>query len=96
MRVDVLVAKSPVVAGREQSEVVYAKDQPEYLPLPVLPVDDGGPQRIVSRWKLSWFGRLRVLLTGDVYLWVTTFGQPLQPLAMTTTPPEFTKLEVEA
>lgn len=89
---DTLRAVSPVVKGQEHLEVVYAKDQSEYLPLPVLPIDDGsGSNRIVSRWKLSWRGRLRVLFSGSVYLWVSTFRQPLQPVAMTTTPPELAR-----
>jgi hypothetical protein len=89
--IDTLTAVTPVVPGFGHLEVVYAKDQPEYLPLPVLPVDDGGGQnRIVSRWKLTWQGRLRVLFGGSVYLWVSTFKQPLQPVALTTTPPEMT------
>jgi len=89
---DYLFPRTPVVKGLEHLEIVYAKDQPQYLPLPVLPIDDGsGQNRVVSRWKLSWRGRLRVLCSGNLYLWVSTFGDPLQPLAMSSTPPEIVR-----
>ena len=85
-----MTAESPVIKGLEHLEVVYAKDQPEYLPLPALPVDDGsGHRRVVTRWKLSWKERLRVLVFGDMYLWLSTFGKPISPVALQTTPPEF-------
>jgi len=57
--------------------VVYAADQPEYLPLPVWRRESG---EVVSRWRLTWRERLAVLLGRDIYLGVFTYGQPLQPL----------------
>ena len=59
------------------SNVVYAKDQPEYLPLPAHRAEDG---RVTSCWKLTALERLRVLLTGRVYWAQLTFGDPLQPV----------------
>lgn len=72
---------SPVIPGFEHSEVTYAKDQPEYKPLPALPTGDGV---ILTRWRMNRRERLRALLSGDVYLWVWTFGGPLQPVSLTT------------
>jgi hypothetical protein len=44
-------------------QVTFAKDQPPYLPLPVVRVrDDGG--MVISRWRLSWVERFRVLSRG--------------------------------
>ena len=31
---------SPVIPGYQDKEVIFAKDQPEYLPLPALRLDD--------------------------------------------------------
>ena len=76
---------SPVLRGHELPETVYAKDQPEYEPLPVFRDDDG---TVLSRWRLTWRERLRVLLTGDVYLFQMTFGQPLQPVMLQVEQPE--------
>lgn len=58
-----------------QQNVVFAKDQPEYLPLPAY-VD--GVQAI-SRWKLSLWERVMVLLTGKIWLRQLNFGKSLQP-----------------
>ena len=58
-----------------ESNVVFAKDQPEYLPLPAY--TSGG--RVVSCWHLSWRERFKLLFTGRVWLLVLTFGSPLQP-----------------
>jgi len=84
-----MTPQSPVVKGSEDLEAVYAKDQPEYLPLPALPVDDG--TRIITRWKLTLRERVRLLLTGDLYLQVLTFRRPLQPVALSVEAPVLQK-----
>lgn len=68
---------SPVLAGC--AEIVIAENQPPYDPIRAVVVD---PATILTRWKLSWRERLVVLFSGNVYLYVMTFGKPLQPLAM--------------
>lgn len=60
-----------------EQNCVYAKDQPEYLPLPVHKTPDG---TVVSCWGLSWSDRVRLLFTGRMWLSVLTFNHPLQPL----------------
>ena len=75
---------SPVIPSVDFPEVVYAKDQPQYIPLPVVKEADG---RVTTRWKLTWKERLKVFLAGNVYLQVCTFNHPLQPLRMTAEPP---------
>lgn len=77
---------SPVVHGAEAFEIVIAKDQPQYLPLPALPVNNH--ERVITRWRMSWRERLKVLISGDIYLWVTTFARPLQPVLLTLERPE--------
>jgi len=76
---------SPIIPGVSLKETVYAANQPEYNPLPVFKDCEG---TVLSRWHLSLRERLRVLFKGDVYLWVSTFNQPLQPLLMQVEPPE--------
>jgi len=78
---------SPVVPGADLPEVVYAKDQKQYLPLPAHRLPDG---TILTRWRLTWPERFLIFLTGNLYLWVKTFHQPLQPLAPTVRKPEVT------
>src|SRR5271163_3487389 len=57
--------------------VVYAKDQPEYIPLPVSRTQDGA---VVTCWKLNWRERIRVALGANFYLTLLTFNQPLTPM----------------
>jgi hypothetical protein len=60
-----------------EQNVVFAKDQPEYLPLPAHRTDDG---IVTSCWALSWRERIKVLFTGRIWWSVSTFNHPLQPL----------------
>lgn len=55
----------------------YAKNQPEYLPLPVEKTPEG---RVTSCWKLSLIERLHVFLFGKIHIEVLTFNAPLQPI----------------
>lgn len=57
-------------------EIVFAKDQPQYQPLPAIRCLDG---RIVTRWTLTWRERLRLIFGGNIYLQQLTFGEALQP-----------------
>jgi len=65
-------------------EFVYAKNQPEYIPLPVVKERNGV---VTSRWKLTWKEMLSVLFHGSIYLQVMTFNKPLQPMSMSVSPP---------
>jgi hypothetical protein len=71
------------VAFHEQNGVL-AKDQPEYLPLPVYRAPDG---QVTSCWELDEDERAIVARTGKVYLTVLTFGRPLQPQIVSARPP---------
>ena len=59
-------------------EITFAEDQPEYLPLPAIRTVDG---QVITRWRFSWRERLRVLVTGQMFLRQLTFNAPLQPQA---------------
>lgn len=56
---------------------VYAKDQPEYLPLPARKTHDG---MVITCWSLTWRERFKILFTGRIWWSVLTFNRPLQPL----------------
>jgi hypothetical protein len=77
---------SPVIPGMDLPEVVFAKDQPQYIPLPATIVDGG--TRVITRWKLGWRERLRILFTGNLWLSLLTFGNPLQPILLDTESPK--------
>lgn len=54
--------------------VVWAENQPEYLPLPAYTDEE----RTVTCWSLSWRERLQLLLTGRMWLSQLNFGGALQ------------------
>jgi hypothetical protein len=71
----------PVIDGLESKEVVYAKDQPEYIPLRTLK-SDGPMGAVISRWTLTQEQRIAVVNGADIFLELSTFGNPLQPIRM--------------
>lgn len=64
---------------REGAQFVeIAKDQPKYLPLPA----NYQSPYVETKWKLTWWERVQILLRGHLYLKIMTFGQPLQPIRL--------------
>lgn len=61
----------------KESNVTFAKDQKEYLPLPAYRSREG---QVVSCWHLSFWERLRLVFTGRLWITMLTFNHPLQPL----------------
>lgn len=62
-----------------ESNIVFGEGQEEYQPLPAF-VDPEDPRReVISCWRLGWRERLRLLVTGRVWLRQLTFRSPLQP-----------------
>lgn len=64
--------------------VVFAENQPEYLPLPAH-IDAEG--RITCCWQLTWKERLQLLFGGKLWHQVLTFHSPLQPQLLLTERP---------
>jgi len=65
-----------------QQNVVYAKDQPEYKPLPAY-IEHNEPEKSTySCWQLSAKELEHVQKTGEIWLAQMTFGQPLQPVLL--------------
>jgi hypothetical protein len=79
------------------SKVTFAKNQPQYQPLPSL--RNSGPSGdVMSRWRLTWRERLLILCGRDVWLNVLTFGNVcrhcgtytgLKPVQMWVGDPQF-------
>jgi hypothetical protein len=70
---------SPVIPGMEGLDVIYAKDQPEYNPLPTVRSSDG---KVTSRWAFTPAEKEAIANGAELYLTLWTFGQPLQPVLM--------------
>ena len=69
------------------TEVTYAKDQKEYLPLPGLR-SVTKERTVLTRWRLSWREWFGVVFGRDVWLQQWTFGAPLSPVKLTIGRPE--------
>ena len=70
------------------TNVVFAKEQPEYIPLPAMRIPDDPQGLIITKWELSPDELKRVQKTGTIHLSVLTFNQPLQPVLLTVDLPE--------
>lgn len=62
----------------DKANCTYAKDQPEYLPLPVCKVP-GKEGEVVSVWEPTDEERKQIAEGANISLSVWTFGGPLQP-----------------
>lgn len=60
-----------------EANTTFAKNQPQYLPLPAYRTNDGA--EVTSCWQMTWRERLKVLITGRVYCTLLMYGQPLTP-----------------
>lgn len=74
-----MTAITPVVPGFDLPVTTFAKDQPEYIPLPCWKGEDG---MVVTRWRLTWKERLLVAIGGSLWLTMLTFNHPLQPVKL--------------
>ena len=73
--------------------ILIAKDQPQYQPLPAH-YDTWNPESpLTFCWKLTLRERLSILFRGTLWHQVLTFGQSLQPLRFSMTRPEGVPLE---
>lgn len=67
----------------KESNVTYGEGQKEYLPLPAH-LDAGVKGYVITCWKLSIIERIRLFITGRLWLSQMSFQQPLQPQYATT------------
>ena len=65
----------------KHQNIVFAKDQPEYQPLPALRIDSPTGE-VISCWKLSFKERIKVLFFGRLWLSLMSFNKPLTPSYM--------------
>jgi hypothetical protein len=67
----------------KEANVTFAKDQPEYQPLPAF--RNESPQgEVITCWNLTFRERFRILFKGEIWLSLLTFNNPLTPSFITT------------
>ena len=71
-----------------EQNVVYAKDQPEYIPLPAYKFPNDPQGNIVCCWKLSIKERIKLLFSGTIWHQILTFNKSLQPQLLSVDKPE--------
>ena len=62
----------------KHQNVVFAKDQPEYQPLPALKLNTPEGE-VISCWGMTFKERVKVLFTGKVWVSLMSFNKPLTP-----------------
>lgn len=65
----------------KDANCTFAEHQEEYLPLPAHRDCQG---IITSCWAMSFKERIKVLLSGKIFVQSMTFDKPLQPLNVLT------------
>jgi hypothetical protein len=65
-----------------------AKDQDEYNTLPAFVNFDSIEKDVVSCWKMTWKERIKVLFSGEIFLTIRTYGDPLQPQLLDVDKPD--------
>lgn len=66
----------------KERNIIFAENQPEYNSLPALK-KEGVEGEVVTCWKLSFRERIKILLTGKLWLALLTFNKPLTPTFLT-------------
>lgn len=78
----------------KEQTVVLAKDQPQYLDMPVH-INRHPPIQVTSCWKLSFLEKWKFLFTGRLWLSQMTFGRPVQPIRPAVDKPDLPSLVPE-
>jgi len=63
----------------KEVNVTFAKDQPDYLPLPAHKTKDGV---VTTCWKMTFREKIKLFFTGRLYLQVQTFNKPFSPIVV--------------
>ena len=65
----------------KEQNVVFAKDQKPYLPLPAYKDNKQGG-RIFHCWKLTYIERIKIFFSGKLWVNVLNFNKPPQPIKL--------------
>lgn len=77
-----------------EQNVIIAKDQPEYRPMPAY--WDKRTGEVTCCWQLTWRERLQLLFSGRIWHTILTFNSALQPQLLQLDKPPITLYEVRA
>jgi hypothetical protein len=89
LKIKEIIPISPVIPkyfkdiNTELDEIQVAKNQEQYRVLPSIVIDNN---TFLTRWKVPFWHRIRILLFGNLYLEIMHFNNPIQPLYLDTKP----------
>lgn len=66
----------------KESNIVFAENQEEYEPLPAFK-NNSVEGEVITCWNLTLRERFKLLFTGELWLMLLTFNQPLTPTYLT-------------
>ena len=66
-----------------ECNVIYAKEQSEYIPLPACKIEG----LVITCWELSTDEIEKITSTGKLWISMLTFNHPLQPILPTVDAP---------
>ena len=78
-----------------QKNIVFAEDQPEYIPLPAFIDRTRNETPVTSCWQLTWSEIWQLIWTRRLYVSIYTFKSPLQPHYLTVDPDEVLPIQGE-
>lgn len=67
----------------KEQNIIFAEHQDNYWPLPAL-VKKDNYGTVMTCWKMSFKERLKVLLTGKIWVYEASFNKPLTPIFLST------------
>lgn len=71
----------------EETNIVFAENQPEYQRLPACRDVEG---TVLTCWRLSFWERIKLIFTGRIWCMQLTFNRPLQPQLLQVEKPVLT------
>lgn len=71
----------------DEADIVFGANQPEYIPLPAKRGERLKDGEIHTCWELSPEELEEIQKTGVIWLSILTFGNPLQPVSLSTERP---------
>jgi hypothetical protein len=66
----------------KEQNIIFAENQPEYQQLPAFK-NNTTQGEVISCWKLTIYERIKLLITGKLYVELLTFNKPLTPSYLT-------------
>ncbi len=80
----------------EEQNIVYAEDQPEYLPMPAYRDPHDVKGTVICCWKLTEEEKKKVMETGVIWQSMLTFHDTLQPQLLSVDTPFIAGFEKDA